>query len=102
MRKKLTLTAVAVISGLVITSEALGWGGYHQFSDYYNPLSSPDYFNPSSSRSPDYFNPNIAGANNPFSDYFNPGASPQNGRSGAYGYSSAYSDPMFRGYVRRW
>lgn len=117
MRKKSTLLAsFAAIVGLAITPEALAWGGYHQFNDYFRPSSSPDYINPSTTRSPDYFNPSHAGANkqysdyfnpgaganNPFSDYFNPSALPQNGRFGANGYSPAYSDPNYSGYFRRW
>lgn len=103
MRKKTTLlSGVAAIVGLAIASKVFGWGGYHQFSDYYNPLSSPDYFNPSASRSPDYYNPSNAPANNPFSDYFNPSAGQQNGQFGAYGYSPAYHDPNYSGYTRQW
>lgn len=103
MRARTTLlTGIAAILGLAIAPEVLAWGGYHQFSDYYNPLSSPDYINPSTSRSPDYFNPANAGANNPFSDYFNPAAGSQNGRFGPYGYSPSYIDPNYSGYTRRW
>jgi hypothetical protein len=101
MRNKLSFLAVLV--GFTLASDALGWGGYHQFSDYYNPSTSPDYVNPSASRSPNYYNPSNAPANNLFSDYFNPSAGPQNGQSGPYGYSPAYYDPSNAGgYSRRW
>lgn len=103
MRKTtIFLVAVAAIVGLAIAPAVFGWGGNHQFSDYYNPSSSPDYFNPSTTRSPDYFNPSNAPANNPFSDYFNPGAGQQNGQFGAYGYSPAYHDPNYSGFNRQW
>jgi hypothetical protein len=103
LRTTIVFAGLTVVVGLADAPKAPAWGGYHQFSDYYNPASSPDYVNPGTSRSPDYYNPSNARANNPFSDYFNPSAWPQNGQSGPYGYSPSYFDPSNTGgYSRRW
>jgi hypothetical protein len=100
-RSVMLFVGVAVIVGFTDAPEAPAWGGYHQFSDYYNP-NSADYVNPETSRSPDYYNPSNARANNPFSDYFNPSARSQNGQFGPYGYSPDYYNPSAGGYLRRW